>query len=114
MNERWVGFDIKAQADAIVCLIRNGADVRTRSKSGMSVSDIAYSTFQDNEPLNSCRRDVWDFALAVCDYNVLEIRGKFRRVAKYTSSYSWYRFGLLWSGYERWCPYPDDLKSDYL
>lgn len=80
----------------------------------MSVSDIAYSTFQDNEPLNSCRRDVWDFALAVCDYNVLEIRGNFRRVAKYTSSYSWYRFGLLWSGYERWCPYPDDLKSDYL
>ncbi|VUC25257.1 unnamed protein product, partial [Clonostachys rosea] len=49
------------------------------------------------------------FSAAFENTSNVKVRGNFRRVGKYTEEYQWSDFRLLWSGYEHFCPYPEDL-----
>jgi hypothetical protein len=103
----------------IILLIQHGADVYAEDHLGRSPSDFAYCSGVKScrEKLGSMRGDVWDFALAVCGYDISEFRsrhGRYRK-ARYGTSYTRQDFEELWQGQEHLCPYYDaeeDCSSD--
>ncbi|KAI0098058.1 ankyrin repeat-containing domain protein [Nemania sp. FL0031] len=101
--------------DALVYLVRHGADVFASDNSGTTVSQIAYA---ENTCCNwqesycwcgSYRGDLWDFILHLCGYNILDFRMSCHpRRARYTSLYTRQAFEELWKDREDQCPYWDD------
>ncbi|KAK4164342.1 hypothetical protein QBC43DRAFT_288937 [Cladorrhinum sp. PSN259] len=105
---------------ALIFLISKGADVYAKDNGGRSVSHMVYvqTCFGTR---GSCRRDLWDFALAVCGYDVFKVRGRFPRRAAYLTgnlepwqNYTKGDFRNLWAGREHLCPYPDELLDERL
>lgn len=95
----------------IVLLIQHGADVYAEDYSGRSVSDVAYRyglSYELREKLGYPNEDVWDCALAVCGYNILDFRQHRCRKAHYGQIYKRQDFEKLWDGHEHLCPYYDD------
>lgn len=92
----------------IILLIEHGADVHAEDAIGNSVSDTAYArhTYDRHEERFGCvRGDVWDFALAMCGYNILDFRQGRIRKARYAEGYTRHDFELLWADQEHLCPY---------
>ena len=110
---------IPRERDALIVLLNEGADVRAIDDLGRSVSHVVYDDMPNDALHGSYRRDLWDAVLAICGYNVLEIRGDFRRVGRYARqrkyggrhSYTKQDFRSLWNGWEEKCPYPEDLEG---
>ncbi|QKX58645.1 uncharacterized protein TRUGW13939_05772 [Talaromyces rugulosus] len=88
-------------------LVESGADPRAVNFSGMTVSDVAYTT-SGRGFCGSYPGDLWDCVLQSCDYNIKEFRSIYRRKAKYTRFYTREVFENLWQGREEFCPYWDD------
>jgi hypothetical protein len=95
--------------DCFVVLLKRGADVYATDYFGRSVTEYAYS-------LNNFVGDVWDAALARCNFSVSD----FRRNCPWRQSYPFYGkhcydstefvyrrgdFERLWEGMEHLCPY---------
>ncbi|KAK4034293.1 hypothetical protein C8A01DRAFT_18863 [Parachaetomium inaequale] len=92
----------------IIFLIRSGADVHAKDHNGRSVSDLAYARFPHPwDMVGSMQGDVWDFALAVCGYNISDFRQGRCRKAHYGGYYNRQGFEELWAGHEHLCPYYD-------
>lgn len=109
---------VKHDREALVYLIEKGADVQATDNLGFSVSHKVYTYPLDRSDLRrrvrygSYSRDIWDFALVICGYDVFAIRGRFRRVGWYTPYYTTDNFRKLWQGCEHLCPYAEDLEGD--
>lgn len=98
----------------VILLIEHGADVYAENDTGKSVSDLAYArhTYDGHEKKVGCvRGDVWDFALAMCGYSILDFRQGRIRDARYGASYTRQDFKKLWAGQEHLCPYYDAEES---
>ncbi|KAK3361862.1 hypothetical protein B0T24DRAFT_498839, partial [Lasiosphaeria ovina] len=90
----------------IMYLINHGADPYAKDHFSKSVSTYAYTLrHYDFVRLGDIRGDVWDFALAVCGYDISEFRRGYPRKARYGSLYTRKHFEELWSGHEQLCPY---------
>ena len=103
----------------IILLIEHGADVHAKDGDGHSVSAYAYAKrtgLKILEELGCVWGDVWDFALAICGYDISEFRrqhGVARR-ARYNARYTRQVFEGLWAGYEHLCPYYTDEDNHAL
>lgn len=104
---------IQRYSEAIILLVKTGADVYAEDNDGRSVSAYAYSRpcGKSNKKKISCIcGDVWDFALAMCGYEISKFRQKegVPRKPRYTACYTRQTFQNLWAGHENLCPYYDD------
>ncbi|KAH7139703.1 hypothetical protein B0J13DRAFT_676911 [Dactylonectria estremocensis] len=103
-----VGYSWK---EAIVYLIRHGADVCGRDHRGWSVTSLAYGEAFDDEcaqESGSYFGDLWDAVLDCCNRDILEFRKDHPRQARYSEEYKRADFEKLWEGREERCPYWDD------
>ncbi|RFN48319.1 hypothetical protein FIE12Z_7368 [Fusarium flagelliforme] len=101
------------ELEALVFLIRHGADVFSVDHHQHSVSMRAYlPNDNDNQysSKGSYRGDLWDAALSICGYDVSEHRAIYPRVSRYNKSYRRKDFERLWQGHESSCPYWDDER----
>ncbi|KAI1060950.1 hypothetical protein LB507_010146 [Fusarium sp. FIESC RH6] len=99
------------ELEALVFLIRQGADVFSVDHHQHSVSMRAYLP-NDNDnhysSKGSYRGDLWDAALSICGYDISEHRAMYPRVPRYNKGYRRMDFERLWQGHEISCPYWDD------
>lgn len=101
------------ELEALVFLIRHGADVFSVDHHQHSVSMRAYlPNDNDNQysSKGSYRGDLWDAALSICGYDVSEHRAIYPRLPRYNKSYRRKDFERLWQGHESSCPYWDDER----
>ncbi|RBR03583.1 uncharacterized protein FIESC28_11740 [Fusarium coffeatum] len=101
------------ELEALVFLIRQGADVLSVDHHQHSVSMRAYlPNDNDNQysSKGSYRGDLWDAALSLCGYDISEHRAMHPRVPRYNKSYRRKDFERLWQGREPSCPYWDDER----
>ncbi|KAH6994944.1 ankyrin repeat-containing domain protein [Ilyonectria destructans] len=91
------------QVEALIYLVRCGANVFWMDRNGQSVSQTAYS--------ESIAGDIWDAVLAELGHEVSRFRHDCPRRGKYTQDYTPADFMKLWQGKEELCPYyhDDDL-----
>ncbi|KAJ4112509.1 hypothetical protein NW768_011676 [Fusarium equiseti] len=101
------------ELEALVFLMRHGADVFSVDHHQHSVSMRAYLP-NDNDnhysSKGSYRGDLWDAALSICGYDISEHRAMYPRIPRYNKSYSRRNFERLWQGRESSCPYWDDER----
>ena len=101
------------ELEALVFLIRQGADVFSVDHHQHSVSMRAYlPNDNDNQysSKGSYRGDLWDAALRICGYDIGEHRAMYPRVPRYNKGYRRKDFERLWQGRESSCPYWDDER----
>ena len=79
--------------DALILLIKNGADVYAKDRFGRSATDIAYNASTEwlhcghGHPNSDLRlRDIWTEALAACGYDAEEVICRSLQVAEVTDS----------------------------
>ena len=97
--------------NAIIYLIQQGADVFAKNNCGLSVSDIAYTTYGDTMFEMRFREEIWDCALVSCGYDITDFRRPFRpahyfRSCRFTSVH----FQELWADAEALRPAYEDEK----
>jgi len=98
-------YDLDDSTDiqkSLILLVQSGADVRARTDTGMSVSELAY----DHNSIST--GEIWDCVLATCGYNVSEFRRG--HPWRYESGSNLPRsiFKKIWKGIEHLCPYYND------
>ncbi|KAF7503129.1 hypothetical protein GJ744_004271 [Endocarpon pusillum] len=108
-------FDCESsdEQEALVLLIRKGADVNAVDNFGDSIAKTAYSHEGVYDHLNTYdlgmyRGDLWDAVLSDCGYDIAEMRKGFPRRPRYSCDYTREGFERLWRGREEFCPYYDD------
>jgi hypothetical protein len=105
-------FNRRGQIEALVYLVRCGADIFWTDMDGHSVSEIAYTNPKGGE--SSRVGDTWDAVLAELGYDVSEFRYHYPRRAQYEKYYTPTDFMDLWRGKEALCPYYSDDDLPWL
>lgn len=96
------------ERNAIIYLVRRGADVRAKCDRGTSVTDVANVT-KGSMSAGSYIRDLWDAVLAACGYDLHEFPRDYPYRPRWGSgpgkSYGMSDLQRLWEGKEHLCPY---------
>ncbi|EGY15827.1 uncharacterized protein VDAG_06991 [Verticillium dahliae VdLs.17] len=96
------------ERNAIIYLVRRGADVRAKCDRGTSVTDVANVT-KGSMRAGSYTRDLWDAVLAACGYDLHEFPRDYPYRPRWGSgpgkSYGMSDLQRLWKGKEYLCPY---------
>ncbi|KAK9415429.1 putative Kinetochore-associated protein MTW1 [Seiridium unicorne] len=105
----------QGQQEALIFLIKRGADVLAKDRFGVTVShsavwNVSTDYYAWREPIGSYTCDLWDFALSACGYDMAAVRGNRPFGVRYTEHYTKQHFRALWRGQEHLCPYPQELE----
>ncbi len=96
--------------EAVVLLLKRGANPTAVDNDGKSVSYYAY---HDRSLGGSMAGDIWDSALVRCGHDLWDFRRGYPWRFNRTGWYGRKDFERIWRGQEHLCPYYDDLDAFY-